>query len=72
MLPMGSGEVVCERNAAAAAAEDSEAVDVELWRKALLAAIAADALGGADGLGYMLVSRGCLPITRRELGLWLN
>lgn len=51
MLPIGSGVVVCERNAAAAAADDNDAFDVELCRKAPLAAIAAEALGGALGLG---------------------
>ena len=67
MLPMFSGEVVWDRKAAAAAAEDRDAVDVELWRNALLAAIAADALGGPLGLG--LIARQQLfirrPMTRR-------
>jgi len=44
---MGSGEVVCERKAAAAAADDNEVVDAEFLRKAEVAAIAADELGGA-------------------------
>lgn len=30
MFPTGSGEVACERRAAAAAADDNEPVDVEL------------------------------------------
>ena len=46
MDPIGSGEEVCERRAAAAAADDREAVDGDLLRKAALAAIAADELGG--------------------------
>lgn len=38
---MGSGETVCERNAAAAAAEDNDADAAELLRKADVAARAA-------------------------------
>lgn len=56
MLPTGSGEVVWERKAAAAAAEESEVVEIELCRKALLAAMAAEALGGALILGCWLVN----------------
>ena len=44
---MGSGVVVCERKAAAAAAEEREVVEGEVLRKARLAAVAAEALGGA-------------------------
>jgi len=51
MFPMGSGEVVCDRRAAAAAADDNEAADVELCRNALVAAMAADEEGGALGRG---------------------
>ena len=43
MLPTGSGEVVCERRAAAAAADDSEAWELLRLRKAELAAVAAAA-----------------------------
>lgn len=46
MLAMGSGEVVCERSAAAAAADDRELVEAEFFRKAELAAMAAEELGG--------------------------
>ena len=46
MDPIGSGEEVWERRAAAAAADDREAVDGDLLRKAALAAIEADELGG--------------------------
>lgn len=51
ILPTSSGETVCERNAAAAAAEDSDALEGELLRKAELAAIAAEELGALFG-GY--------------------
>lgn len=61
MFPMGSGEVVCERKAAAAAADDNEAVEGELFRKALLAASVADALGGGSG-------RGCGTIYKSAMG----
>lgn len=44
MFAIGSGEVVWERSAAAAAAEDKEVVDGELLRKAEVAAIAAEEL----------------------------
>ena len=42
---MGSGEVVCERSAAAAAADDRDADEAELLRKADVAAMAAEELG---------------------------
>ena len=44
---MGSGVVVWERKAAAAAAEEREVVEGEVLRKARLAAVAAEALGAA-------------------------
>lgn len=56
---MGSGEVVWDRSAAAAAAEDSEAVEGDLLRNAALAAMAAEELGGALCCGCQIVS-GCL------------
>lgn len=40
-LPTGSGDVVWERRAAAAAAEEREGDDLDVWRKADVAAAAA-------------------------------
>jgi hypothetical protein len=40
-LPTGSGDVVWERRAAAAAAEEREGDDLDVWRKAEVAAAAA-------------------------------
>jgi hypothetical protein len=40
-LPTGSGDVVWERSAAAAAAEEREGDDFDVWRKAEVAATAA-------------------------------
>lgn len=60
MDPIGSGEEVWERRAAAAAADDREAVDGDLLRKAALAAIAAEELGGGPrGCGCMIVVSTC-------------
>ena len=51
--PTGSGDDVWERRAAAAADEDSEAADGDLLRKAALAAMAAEELGGGPrGSGW--------------------
>jgi len=44
-LPTGTGEVVCDRRAAAAAAEESDVVEAEFLRKAEVAAMAALELG---------------------------
>jgi hypothetical protein len=55
MLPMGSGVVVCERRAAAAAAEDRAVCDCVRPRKAELAAVAA-AAEVLRSIGYMVVS----------------
>lgn len=53
MEPTGSGDEVCERRAVAAAAEDREAADGDLLRKAALAAMAAEELGGGPrGSGW--------------------
>jgi hypothetical protein len=41
ILPTDSGEAVCERKAAAAAAEEREGVDPDVWRKAEVAAAVA-------------------------------
>ena len=46
MEPTGSGDEVRDRRAAPAAAADSEAAEGDLLRKAALAAIEADELGG--------------------------
>ena len=47
MFAMGSGEVVCDRSAAAAAAEEREVVEAEFLKKAEVAAIAAaEEVGG--------------------------
>ena len=45
MSPTGTGEVVCDLKAAAAAAADNEVVDVRCDRKACAAALAAEAFG---------------------------
>ena len=42
MLPTGSGVVVCDRNAAAAAAEERAAFDMDFPKKACVAAAAAE------------------------------
>lgn len=57
MLPTGSGLVVCDRRAAAAAAEDREACDDELARKAWPAAAVAALM--------VLRSRGGFELARR-------
>lgn len=49
-LPIGSGVVVCERSAAAAAAEESDVAEGEFLRKAEVAAIAAEELAGRAGI----------------------
>lgn len=55
MLPTGSGEVVCERSAAAAAAEEREVCELLRFKKAELAAVAAAA--------EVLLSTGCCAYT---------
>jgi len=58
MLAIGSGEVVCDRKAAAAAAEEREVVEAEFFRNAELAAIAAaEELGGVELICRALVSQ---------------
>lgn len=59
MLPTSSGDVVCDRRAAAAAAEDREGVDGALWKKAEVAASAA--------LDEVLRSTGCVTIALGQL-----
>jgi hypothetical protein len=44
--PTGVGDVVCVRRAAAAAADEREALESRLLTKAFVAAREADALGG--------------------------
>lgn len=73
MDPIGSGEEVWERRAAAAAADDREAVDGDLLRKAALAAIAAEELGGGPRgcggceLARLRLNKGILTAERLSL-----
>ena len=50
-MPTGSGELVCDRNAAAAAAEEREALEVDLDRKAEPAAAVAAFMVAVSGGG---------------------
>lgn len=59
ILPTGSGEVVCDRRAAAAAAEESELCELLRFKKAELAAVAAAA--------EVLLSTGCAYLLARFL-----
>lgn len=56
------------RRAAAAAADDKEAVEGELCKNAELAAVKADALGGALGLGLIGYQLNCYLVTHKIQG----
>lgn len=67
ILPTGSGVVVCDRKAAAAAAEERPVCDCARFRKAELAAVAA-AEEVLRSIGYMVVSTSVRIAMRRRRG----